>query len=764
MTPGDDPTRVACVLMIIRGPYVLAVERDVGTDRWGLPGGHARLGETFADAARRECLEETGIDPGPLDHVIHRTEHDGLACECFYAGVVEPQLPRASDEGRADWLSADVLADPETNPFAEYFRAAMKKIPLDSITLDLGVGDVHVESAGRFGTAKGKTLADLNAKTRAALPADRFADPARRRYPIENKAHADNALSRLEANKANEPNYAAIKARIVAAQKRFGEVKKPSSTRRVSVRASIPVGGHLSVRHMADTHCPGVELATVELGEGATKQVWIQLARPGRFFKDGPFTLDEKVFADIIRNFNATVNHTVPVDFEHATEQPAHAGTIPMIGAPAQGWIKAIEMRGENLFGLVEWGALAKDYIKSGAYKYISPAIRFGAPDKTTGRNIGARLTSAALTNKPFLDGMAAVAASDAVTQLAAATGAEPVALVQLAGTSCYSSGEFMPQVRACLKMADLSTAQECKDQLGRIKEHLAAAGGDHEASPQGVPIGSYLRPLRDMVGAKPGTTWDDVFAAVEAMIDAAIEEHEAAYHAGQEPTEPDEAQASEEATATDDATPTIQTATDGGSNEESNMEAAEITKQLTDAKAQVITLTEKVASLSDGAKVQESAAAGLTLKLKDAESKVVDGAAKIAELEKANKELTEKLATVATQRLTDKVETAFATYKDAQKLTEAHKKMMMLTLRDEPATFEELYPAIDPSKRHLLRDVTPNPEKKNLTEVTSEIPDVKTLTDKHVAAGKSIEEAVSLAYGEVRRALNGSPGPAVTA
>ncbi len=64
--------------------------------------------------------------------------------------------------------------------------------------------------------------AELKAKARNALGDSQFADPKNRKYPIHDKAHADNALARLEQN-SDDPNYAAIKKRILAAQKKFGE-------------------------------------------------------------------------------------------------------------------------------------------------------------------------------------------------------------------------------------------------------------------------------------------------------------------------------------------------------------------------------------------------------------------------------------------------------------------------------------------------------------------------------------------------------------
>lgn len=43
-------------------------------------------------------------------------------------------------------------------------------------------------------------MAKLNAKKRNALPKKAFAEPGKRKYPIEDKAHARDALSRVSAN------------------------------------------------------------------------------------------------------------------------------------------------------------------------------------------------------------------------------------------------------------------------------------------------------------------------------------------------------------------------------------------------------------------------------------------------------------------------------------------------------------------------------------------------------------------------------------
>ncbi|OHV33042.1 hypothetical protein BBK14_33740 [Parafrankia soli] len=52
-------------------PHVLLIRRakDPHKGRWALPGGHVDPGEDVEHAARRELVEETGIDPGHLDPV-----------------------------------------------------------------------------------------------------------------------------------------------------------------------------------------------------------------------------------------------------------------------------------------------------------------------------------------------------------------------------------------------------------------------------------------------------------------------------------------------------------------------------------------------------------------------------------------------------------------------------------------------------------------------------------------------------------------------
>lgn len=143
---------------------------------------------------------------------------------------------------------------------------------------------------------------------------------------------------------------------------------------------------------------------------------WIQLARTGtwRGYGNGfaEFTFDADLYEEIVRNFCATKNRELPLDFEHGAESTD--GGVFQRGAPAQGWIRELRFNADMLEGRVDW-VMAQPgvgYVRDGAYKYISPAVIFDSIDRVTGKPIGAELTSAALTNRPFLDGMKPVTAS----------------------------------------------------------------------------------------------------------------------------------------------------------------------------------------------------------------------------------------------------------------------------------------------------------------------------------------------------------------
>ena len=151
--------------------------------------------------------------------------------------------------------------------------------------------------------------------------------------------------------------------------------------------------------------------------------VWVQLAVTGEWkgHSSGPFEMTVETFDEVCRNFNAR-GLPLAFDYEHASEADVTSGTIPTSGAPACGWIHDLVNRGpDGLWGLVEWLDDARDAIRAGKYAYVSPALRLGGKDPVTGQPSGARITSAALTNQPFLSQLPAlIAASDKAPTIAA--------------------------------------------------------------------------------------------------------------------------------------------------------------------------------------------------------------------------------------------------------------------------------------------------------------------------------------------------------
>ena len=141
--------------------------------------------------------------------------------------------------------------------------------------LDLGPSDVHVSGA-QAGYRPGSSpwdsiMADtVSAAQRKRMNASQFGDPDGRRYPIQDAAHVRNASARLEQNKANEPKYSKIRARIARAAKRFGidsEYNKKTTARSsfrgasrgLRMTTTHPDGTRTEIRHMSAFFSDGTE-------------------------------------------------------------------------------------------------------------------------------------------------------------------------------------------------------------------------------------------------------------------------------------------------------------------------------------------------------------------------------------------------------------------------------------------------------------------------------------------------------------------------
>jgi Mu-like prophage I protein len=174
------------------------------------------------------------------------------------------------------------------------------------------------------------------------------------------------------------------------------------------------------------------------------EQVRVPLALSGRWVRGArEFAITRQDLESIVRNFQYRQNGEINVDYDHASEMPevAAGGPIPSAGrivridAPEilkSGNGKPEAGNGEGpdsrlpasnsrhiLYGWYEPTARARQLIAQREYRYISPAIDWGARSKRTGRPLGATLSSVALTNRPFLEEMPPLRLSDPEYRLA---------------------------------------------------------------------------------------------------------------------------------------------------------------------------------------------------------------------------------------------------------------------------------------------------------------------------------------------------------
>lgn len=206
----------------------------------------------------------------------------------------------------------------------------------------------------------------------------------------------------------------------------------------VAVAARPSYAGPAPYGAVADARAPRRHFATLLC---LSAPIWregkelypLPIALTGAWVKgEGNFSISRQDLEAMVWNFEKRKNEQVVIDYEHASEMPEVAKGGPV---PAAGWIHSLSVRrmdaasSEKLFSgsgmdarvngngdratgsgrwaldaLVEWTAQARDMIRSGQYRFFSPAIDWGARDKETGDPQGATLTSGALTNHPFLE------------------------------------------------------------------------------------------------------------------------------------------------------------------------------------------------------------------------------------------------------------------------------------------------------------------------------------------------------------------------
>ena len=108
------------VLLVLRS-------HEPQSGRWSIPGGHVEPGETPAEAAAREALEETGLTVRILRElgVVELPWSEGVVFEAhdFLAEVVSGELRAADDAADAAWFTPGELETlPLTDDLLDWLR------------------------------------------------------------------------------------------------------------------------------------------------------------------------------------------------------------------------------------------------------------------------------------------------------------------------------------------------------------------------------------------------------------------------------------------------------------------------------------------------------------------------------------------------------------------------------------------------------------------------------------------------------------------
>ena len=108
---------VGAICIIERGDGALLLARLTYRDRWGLPGGLLKRGESTADAARREVREEVGLEVRLVGPPHVAVDGEAQRVDVIYRAVVlegiDPASARASSAEIVEvgWFRPDELPE-----------------------------------------------------------------------------------------------------------------------------------------------------------------------------------------------------------------------------------------------------------------------------------------------------------------------------------------------------------------------------------------------------------------------------------------------------------------------------------------------------------------------------------------------------------------------------------------------------------------------------------------------------------------------------
>jgi len=255
--------------------------------------------------------------------------------------------------------------------------------------------------------------------------------------------------------------------------------------------------------------------------ETASGAKWQQACLEGLYRGHPKFTEIDwtpAVFDQIIANLHAHpsfkagpdgvgINRVLPWDYEHANEIRRMQGDIPPEGLPAASWVldarRGVAESGKAcLEVLTEWLPLAKSQVEKGEYQFCSVCVQPQYINPISGLDQGPTLTSVALTNDPFVQGMMPLAAARAIAATLEQYGPAESALEVLVG------------IRSALELPEDATAQQAIEQLHKLFDAIAA-----DAVPEYVEEDWILDRIRRLLKLPLLATPEEILGGAEQQL-----------------------------------------------------------------------------------------------------------------------------------------------------------------------------------------------------------------------------------------------------
>lgn len=278
----------------------------------------------------------------------------------------------------------------------------------------------------------------------------------------------------------------------------------------------------LTAHALSTAHSVRCEIGSFD-GASDTDAKWVHVAVEGTYlgYRGGaqPFAFTRKSFEQAVANirthpsFVAGANgegsaDVIPWDFNHASESDPTEGELPTMGAPSQAWtrdLKIVDANGKaHLYALTRFLEPARSYVKAGQYKWSSVAATFNGIDPVSGQSVGMVITSIALTNTPFIEGM---------EQLVASKNAPTVAQDIKAGRwfdVASTAEDALESFKQMLQLPVTSTLGDVAAEINKIAAWVMSG-----TTPMGVDVEDIVGSMRAILGL-PALT------AISAVLDNA--------------------------------------------------------------------------------------------------------------------------------------------------------------------------------------------------------------------------------------------------